>query len=124
MIPCAYITEWQQRVPWSDLYQVEQDLILSRLMIEISSNELLGPELVMRGGTCLHKLHLAEPRRYSEDLDYVRRRGDGFGPYLDQLRAIADDVGLTVSHVNFSGSMVHWFSFARGWCDAQETTAT
>lgn len=107
MIPRAYITEWQRRVPWPELYQVEQDLILSRLMIEITTNELLGPELVMRGGTCLHKLHLAEPRRYSEDLDYVRRGAGGFGLYLDELRAIAADVGLSVSHVDFSGPMVH-----------------
>lgn len=107
MIPRAYITEWQRRVPWPELYQVEQDLILSRLMIEITTNELLGPELMMRGGTCLHKLHLAEPRRYSEDLDYVRRGAGGFGPYIDELRAIAAEVGLSVSHVEFSGSMVH-----------------
>lgn len=107
MIPRAYITEWQRRVPWPELYQVEQDLILSRLMIEIATNELLGHELVMRGGTCLHKLHLAEPRRYSEDLDYVRRNAGGFGPYLDELRAIAGDVGLAVSDVDFSGPMVH-----------------
>ncbi len=107
MIPRAYITEWQRRVPWPEPYQVEQDLILSRLMIEITTNELLGPELVMRGGTCLHKLHLAEPRRYSEDLDYVRRGAGGFGLYLDELRAIAADVGLSVSHVDFSGPMVH-----------------
>lgn len=107
MIPRAYITEWQGRVPWPELDQVEQDLILSRLMIEIATNELLGPELVMRGGTCLHKLHLAEPRRYSEDLDYVRRGAGGFGPYLDQLRAIAADVGLSVRDVDLRGPMAH-----------------
>lgn len=107
MIPQAFITEWGNRVPWPESYQVEQDLILSRLMIEIAENELLKAELVMRGGTCLHKVHLKEPRRYSEDLDYVRRSAGGVGPYLDQLREIAADVGLTVSQVDFSGPMVH-----------------
>jgi len=53
VIPAAFITEWRSRVPWPESYQVEQDLILSRLMVEIAGNELLGGELVMRGGTCL-----------------------------------------------------------------------
>jgi predicted nucleotidyltransferase component of viral defense system len=107
VIPRAFLTEWQRKVPWPDLGQVEQDLILSRLMIEIAENTLLGNELVMRGGTCLHKLHLPEPRRYSEDLDYVRRTGGGVGLYLDEVRAIAAAVGLTVSSVDFAGPMVH-----------------
>ena len=107
MIPRAFITEWQSRVPWPQSYQVEQDLILSRLMIEVAENELLKDEFVMRGGTCLHKVHLKEPRRYSEDLDYVRRTHSGIKPYITELRAIADRVGLAVSNVDRSASMVH-----------------
>ena len=61
-------------------------------------------ELVLRGGTCLHKLHLSEPFRYSEDLDYVRRTHSGIKPYVDALRSIAGDVGLEVSSVNTRGS--------------------
>jgi predicted nucleotidyltransferase component of viral defense system len=45
--------------------------VLSRLIIEIANNATLGEELVFRGGTCLHKLYLSKPLRYSEDLDYV-----------------------------------------------------
>ncbi len=107
MIPAAFITEWRARVPWPESYQVEQDLILSRLMVEIAGNDLLGGELVMRGGTCLHKLHLPRPYRYSEDLDYVRRTTGPIGPYLDQLREVADDVGLSVSQVQSARQMVH-----------------
>jgi predicted nucleotidyltransferase component of viral defense system len=55
---------------------------LSRLTVEIAKDSLLGDELVIRGGTCLHKLHLAQPLRYSEDLDYVRRTRSGIGRYL------------------------------------------
>jgi predicted nucleotidyltransferase component of viral defense system len=109
VIPQAFITEWGNRVPWPESYQVEQDLILSRLMIEIAENELLKDEFVMRGGTCLHKVHLKKPRRYSEDLDYVRRTHSGIKPYIDELRGIADRVGLTVSNVNSSGPMVHLY---------------
>lgn len=32
------------------------------------------------GGTCLHKLHLDPPRRYSEDLDYMRATPGGISP--------------------------------------------
>ena len=107
MIPRAFLTEWQRRVPWPEPYQVEQDLILSRLMIEIARNELLGSELVRRGGTCLHKLHLAEPWRYSDDLDYVRRTRSGIKPVIDELRQIAERVGLSVHGSRQSASMFH-----------------
>lgn len=107
MIPAAFVTEWQAQVPWPERYQVEQDLILSRLMVEIASEALLAGELVMRGGTCLHKLHLPVSYRYSEDLDYVRRSTGPIGPYLDALRAIAERVGLEVASVDRSGQMVH-----------------
>lgn len=76
-------------------------------MIEIAENELLRDEFVLRGGTCLHKLHLKEPRRYSEDLDYVRRTNTGIKPYITELRAVANRIGLAVSNVDRSGSMVH-----------------
>lgn len=107
MIPQAFITAWQSKVPWPAAYQVEQDIILSRLMIMIASDEVLGSEFVMRGGTCLHKLHLPEPYRYSEDLDYVRRTESGIGPYLDRLREIAADCELTWKEVDLAGQMVH-----------------
>jgi predicted nucleotidyltransferase component of viral defense system len=46
-------------------------LLLSILAIRVAGHSLLGESLVWRGGTCLHKLHLENARRYSEDLDYV-----------------------------------------------------
>jgi predicted nucleotidyltransferase component of viral defense system len=86
--------------------QVEQDLLLSRLMIEIARDEALGPELAMRGGTCLHKLHLPEPLRYSEDLDYVRATRTGIKPYTEAIGRLAERLGHTVSSRQRSGQMV------------------
>ena len=63
MIPQAFITEWQARAPWPQPVQIEQDLILSRLIIEVATRAPLAEEFVMRGGTCLHKLHLPKPHR-------------------------------------------------------------
>ncbi|WP_419926405.1 nucleotidyl transferase AbiEii/AbiGii toxin family protein [Candidatus Poriferisocius sp.] len=94
MITQADIAHWQQRVPWPALEQVEQDLVLSRLIAEIANHPLLGNELVFRGGTCLHKLWLDRPWRYSEDLDYVRRSAGGIGTVLDAIRDIAGAVGF------------------------------
>ena len=94
MISPAEIQYWRNRVPWNDDDQVEQDLILARLMIEIANDALLGDELIMRGGTCFHMLWLDRPWRYSEDLDYVRRSAGPVGPVLDALRSIGEWVGF------------------------------
>ncbi len=107
MIPSAFITAWSSTAPWPTDTQIEQDLILSRFIVEIANDEVLGPEFAMRGGTCLHKLHLSTPARYSEDLDYVRRTRSGIGPYLDALRRIATGVGLVEHAYEQSGQMVH-----------------
>jgi predicted nucleotidyltransferase component of viral defense system len=95
MIPRAYIIQWSEKAPWPDENQVEQDLIISRFLVEIASNELLSKELAFRGGTCLHKLHLPEPLRYSEDLDYVRTNQEPMmGEIFSALRDIATRIGL------------------------------
>jgi hypothetical protein len=90
----AELAHWRTMVPWVPDVQVEQDLVLSRLIIEFARHPLLGDELVFRGGTCFHKLWLDRPWRYSEDLDYVRRTDGGVGDIFDASRAVATDVGF------------------------------
>jgi predicted nucleotidyltransferase component of viral defense system len=107
VIAQAYLNEWATQAPWPQQVQIEQDLVLSRLIVEIAQHNLLGGELTFRGGTCLHKLHLPKQLRYSEDLDYVRRTHSGIKPYLTALRDIASDVGLVEHGTTQSGQMVH-----------------
>lgn len=107
MIAQAHLNEWAARVPWPQQTQVEQDLVLSRLIVEIAQHDLLGGELAFRGGTCLHKLHLPKQLRYSEDLDYVRRTHSGIKPYLTALREVALGIGLAEHGTTQSGQMVH-----------------
>lgn len=107
MIDRPALIAWRSKAPWPDRVQIEQDLLLSRLMIEIARDETLGPELAMRGGTCLHKLHLPTALRYSEDLDYVRSTHSGIKPYTQALTRIADELGLTVASRQRSGQIVH-----------------
>ncbi|HEY8311852.1 MAG TPA: nucleotidyl transferase AbiEii/AbiGii toxin family protein [Gemmatimonadaceae bacterium] len=121
MIPRAYLTEWGVLAPWPTVTQIEQDLILSRLIAEIAAHPLLSRELAFRGGTCLHKLHLRRSYRYSEDLDYVRinntpRLGDAFSA----LREIAiERVGL---HEHRRSFPTEESDVACIWFDAEPTS--
>ena len=86
MISSAYITEWSQECPWSSPAQVEQDLVLSRALVDIYSDDFLRERLLFRGGTALHKIVLQPAARYSEDLDFVQLREEPIGDTLDRLR--------------------------------------
>ena len=86
MISPAYITEWSQQCPWTSPAQVEQDLVLSRGLVEIYSDPILRERLLFRGGTALHKVVLKPAARYSEDLDFVQLREEPIGSTLDILR--------------------------------------
>lgn len=96
MIPRAHVVAWSAHVPWRTPEQVEQDLVLRRLVVEVFSEPALREELAFWGGTCLHTLHLPSPLRYSEDLDFRRRSAGAIGPVLNALRAVAARVGMTV----------------------------
>lgn len=61
----------QTLVPWQRQRQVEQDLLLCRAMAALFNDKFLQGQIAMRGGTLLHKAHLAPAARYSEDIDLV-----------------------------------------------------
>ena len=86
MIPRMNIIAWGNVVPWADLRQVEQDLVISRALVELFSNPGLAGQLRFRGGTALNKLHFPQPLRYSEDIDLVRTETGPIGPVLDAIR--------------------------------------
>lgn len=90
MIPRDYITEWRRHAPWVQDYQVEQDLIISRALVEIFSDSHLQSALAFRGGTALYKLHIRPPARYSEDIDLVQIRAEPIGTTLNALREHLD----------------------------------
>lgn len=93
MIPRAYITEWQSRSPWQFDYQVEQDLIIERAIVEIFSDDLLREKLAFRGGTALHKIYLKPQIRYSEDIDLVQIDQEDIGEILTRLREVLEFLG-------------------------------
>ena len=54
------------------------------------SEPLLSEHLAFRGGTALHKLYLAPPSRYSEDIDLVQVKGGPIGAIMTGLRQKLD----------------------------------
>lgn len=88
MIPELAITQWRNVVPWIDVKQVEQDLIICRALVAIFSDVFLGERLAFRGGTALHKLFLSPQPRYSEDIDLVQIKSEPIKPTIDRLREV------------------------------------
>lgn len=86
MIPAQNIVAWSHVAPWAEQRQIEQDLIISRALIDLFSDPFLSEELRFRGGTALNKLHFPRPLRYSEDIDLVRTSHGGMVP--DQERSV------------------------------------
>ncbi|MFK8079175.1 MAG: nucleotidyl transferase AbiEii/AbiGii toxin family protein [Granulosicoccus sp.] len=93
MIPETSITAWSQIAPWAELQQIEQDLIISRGLVEIFNHDLLRSALRFRGGTALNKIIFPQPMRYSEDIDLVRTEASPTGPILDALRVMLEPCG-------------------------------
>ena len=90
MIPKDYITEWRSHAPWVADRQVEQDLVISRALVELFSRPMIANALAFRGGTALYKLHFRPAARYSEDIDLVQTAPGGIGPAIDAIRAALD----------------------------------
>jgi predicted nucleotidyltransferase component of viral defense system len=86
MIPMMNIIAWSDVVPWAEQRQVEQDLIISRAIIDLFSDPFLREQLRFRGGTALNKLHFPSPIRYSEDIDLVRTSTGPIKPIIDRAR--------------------------------------
>lgn len=90
MIPQADIMEWRTKAPWGTFEQVEQDLVISRAVVMLFSNDLLADQLAFRGGTAMHKMHLGPAARYSEDIDLVQLKAGKITPVQDAIRGTLD----------------------------------
>ncbi len=90
MIQQAYITAWRAVAPWPDDAQVEQDLALSRAVVQMFQRPELAERLALRGGTALNKLFIQPACRYSEDIDLVQTQAGPAGPLIDAVRNALD----------------------------------
>lgn len=85
MIPENFIEQWQSSVKWRTLPQIEQDLVISRTLVDLYNEPYIKDALVFRGGTALNKLFLTPPARYSEDIDFVQKRPEPIGKTIDSI---------------------------------------
>ena len=92
MIQQSHLTAWQVHAPWPKRSQIEQDLRLSRGVAAIFADAVLSDCLAMRGGTVLHKGHLAPAARYSEDIDLVLVEALDTGELDRRLRKVLTPV--------------------------------
>jgi hypothetical protein len=54
MIPMMNIVAWGRTVPWVEQRQVEQDLIVSRVLVALFSDSFLRAQIVVDGGKTAH----------------------------------------------------------------------
>lgn len=90
MIDSASLAYWGHVAPWLDPTYVEQDLVISRALVDIFNHEILSKNLVFRGGTALQKLFYEKPTRYSEDIDLVQINTGSIGPLFDGFREVLE----------------------------------
>ena len=110
MIEQSYIEEWRLEHPWSNP-QVEQDLVISRAIVEIFSDKLLRKSLAFRGGTALHKIYISPQARYSEDIDLVQINSEPINPVLKRIRERLNFLGtkrIVKQHIH-NNTMVYRF---------------
>ncbi len=111
MIPTSYIQEWSTKAPWPDSRQVEQDLIISRALCDLSDSSALAGKIAFRGGTAINKLLFRQPLRYSEDIDLVQIRPEPIGATFDAIRDALSWLGKCNRHQ--AGHSMHLvFKFA------------
>lgn len=86
MIPEAFIIGWQKEAPWQSNDQIEQDLILSRILVEVYNHPFLSENLLFRGGTAISKMYVKKPLQYSEDLDFVQVKAGGIKDIVEAIQ--------------------------------------
>ncbi len=86
MIPEPIIQRWRVIAGWQQNSQVEQDLVISRALVELFNNDYLKSRIAFRGGTALHKLVFPKALRYSEDIDLNRLEKGPSKTIIDNVR--------------------------------------
>lgn len=85
MIPESFVEQWRAKATWQALAMIEQDLIISRALVELYRQPEIQSSLVFRGGTALNKLYINPPARYSEDIDFVQFKAEPIGDTLNNF---------------------------------------
>lgn len=90
MIPPMSLVHWRTKTPWGADAQIEQDLVLTKAVIQLYSDPQLRDAFAFRGGTAMQKLLYDPPTRYSEDIDLVQLHKEPIGNAIDAIRKLMD----------------------------------
>lgn len=90
MIPENFVEQWRVNAPWQTLAMIEQDLVISRALVDLYNEPKVFESLVFIGGTALNKLYLNPPSRYSEDIDFVQIKASPIGDTISGIRNALD----------------------------------
>jgi predicted nucleotidyltransferase component of viral defense system len=99
VIPRHHLLEWSEVMPWSELEQVEQDLLITGVLIVLYNDSLFKETFAFRGGTALNKLIFKPASRYSEDIDLVQIKPGPIGELINHIRKLLEP--LLGTNVNF-----------------------
>ncbi len=102
MIPYGHITEWRLRAPWISDHQVEQDLLISRALVEIYRDGTLVQLLAFQGRVNLVYRVLSEdrpprPLRLKIEInsrEHFALRGHVSAPFVVDSRWFAGDAAI------------------------------
>lgn len=97
------IEQWRSTAPWKLPEHVLQDLVLSRVIVEFANDKRLRRSLVLHGGSCLHKIWLDRPQRYSEDLDFLCVKPWHLPFAMRRMKRIVAEAGVADAHFDFMG---------------------
>jgi predicted nucleotidyltransferase component of viral defense system len=90
MISEVFVEKWYSQAPWQALNMIEQDLIISRVLVDLYNQPKIKSSLAFRGGTALNKLFIKPAARYSEDIDVVQISPEPIGDTLNVIRDVLD----------------------------------
>lgn len=88
---------------------------LRKQSARLSATTCSAKNLSFAGETAFHKLYLDYPRRYSEDLDFVRMSSGGIGNVMKRLTEMGQSLGYEVKTQMARHPKVFWrFSSVSG----------
>ncbi len=108
MVPKRYIQQWRINAPWPVLSMVEQDLIISRALIDLYRHPDINKSLALRGGSALNRLFLKQPVRYSEYIHLVQIESAPIGKTLDAIREALAWLGEPKRRLTERGARLTW----------------
>jgi predicted nucleotidyltransferase component of viral defense system len=93
MISKNAIDEWRKTVFWDLDEPVAQDLLLSKVMVDLYSDLFIQEHLVLKGSAALQKLYFDRPYRYSKDLNFVQISPGPFDIIVNHIKSKMDWLG-------------------------------